>query len=372
MNPETALRLTKELIRINTVNPPGNESDAVKLLAPLLQDAGFTISVQDYGSNRSSLIAHVGPTDRPSVMLSGHLDTVPLGSQPWSKPPFEAFHDDGRLYGRGAADMKSGVAVLVAAAVKYASMVRETPLTLVLSADEEVGCAGVQKLITDKVLPDARCILVAEPTDNVPLLGHKGVLWLKTVFHGKTAHAAFPDLGDNALLSAAHAVIAIEQKLNCGAPHPVMGNPSFVPSRFFSGDNYNSVPDQAELGMDIRSTVNLCHQDILTDIRKILQPYSCELAVVFDLPPLWTPPEDPIVQQVIACCEKINNVPHPPAIVEFYTDGGLLRPALGNVPVVILGPGEPGMAHKVDEYVSTSSLERSFEIYLELLPLICC
>lgn len=268
--------------------------------------------------------------------------------------------------------MKSGVAVLVAAALQYAARVKETPLTLVLSADEEVGCAGVQKLLSDKVVSPARCVFVAEPTDNIPLLGHKGVLWLKTVFHGKTAHAAFPDLGDNALLSAAKAVTEIERQLDCGTPHPVMGKPTFVPSRFISGDNYNSVPDKAELGMDIRSTVNLRHQDILTNVRQFLEPYHYELDVIFDLPPLWTSPENSIVQEVITCCEKINNCPHPPAIAQFYTDGGLLGPALGDVPVVILGPGEPGLAHKVDEYVPLSHLEWSFKIYLELLALLCC
>ncbi len=372
MSLATARRLTQELIRINTVNPPGNENDAVQLLAPLLHKAGFTITIEEYGPNRSSLIAQIGPTDRPAVMLSGHLDTVPLGSQPWSQPPFDALEQNGRLYGRGAADMKSGVAVLVATALHYAARVKDTPLILLLSADEEIGCAGVQKLLAAQVVPPARCVLVAEPTANRPLLGHKGVLWLKTVFHGKTAHAAFPDLGDNALLSAAQVVLAIEQKLNGTPPHPVMGQPTFVPSRFISGDNYNSVPDKSELGMDIRSTVDLSNQDILSRIRRLLEPYRYELDVLFDLPPLWTPPENAIVQAITACCEKINNCPHPPAIAPFYTDGGILGPALGEVPVVILGPGEPGMAHKVDEYVPLSHLECSYKIYLELLSLLCC
>ena len=89
--------------------------------------------------------------------------------------------------------MKGGVAVLVATALHYAAKIDEKPLTLVLSADEEIGCAGVTALIDKQVLPKARCVLVAEPTGNTPRLGHKGVFWLKSLFHGKTAHAAFPE-----------------------------------------------------------------------------------------------------------------------------------------------------------------------------------
>ncbi|WP_167496566.1 M20 family metallopeptidase [Desulfopila sp. IMCC35006] len=371
MNNTLAVSLARQLIRVNTVNPPGNEADAVRIIAPLLQDAGFHLKEYQYGTNRSSLVAHKGRMDRPAVILSGHLDTVPFGSQPWQTDPLGALVVEDKLFGRGAADMKGGVAVLVAAAIHFADKIKEKPVTLVLSADEEIGCAGAASLISQKVLPRARCILVAEPTGNIPRLGHKGVFWLKTLFHGKTAHAAFPELGINALLKAARAVVALNGDIVRGKAHDVMGEATLVTSRFLSGDNYNSVPDLAEVGIDIRSTVNWSHTEILHKITTLLAPLDPEFEVIFDLPPLWTPPESDGIPEIFAACDTVRKQTHPPAIVTFYTDGGILGPGLGNAPVVVLGPGDSGMAHKVDEYVMVNDLLEGVALYLEILARLC-
>ncbi len=363
--------LAQKLVQVNTVNPPGNEADAIRIIAPLLQDAGFQIKEYPYGNNRSSLVAHKGRTDQPAVILSGHLDTVPFGAQPWTIPPLEAKIVDGKLFGRGAADMKGGVAVLVAAAVQFAAKIKEQPVTLVLSADEEIGCGGVARLIDQQVLPKARCILVAEPTGNRPRLGHKGVFWLKSLFHGKTAHAAYPELGINALLKAAQAVVALNGGIFGGRVHKVMGEATLVTSRFMSGDNYNSVPDLAEVGIDIRSTVNWSHTEILDKMKALLAPLDPEFTVVFDLPPLWTSPDAGCISEIFAACDTVRNHSHPPAIVTFYTDGGVLGRGLGNAPVVILGPGDSGMAHQVNEHVTVEDLHQGVTLYLEILDQLC-
>ncbi len=364
------LSLAQQLVRVNTVNPPGNETDAVRVIAPLLQDAGFLIKEYPHGPNRSSLVAHKGRTDQPSVILSGHFDTVPFGGKAWTTDPLGASIVDGKLFGRGSADMKGGVAVLVAAALQIAPKVHDKPLTLVLSADEEIGCAGAAALIEQKVLPKARCVLVAEPTGNTPRLGHKGVFWLKSLFHGKTAHAAFPELGINALLKAAKAVVALNDGIISGNAHPIMGEATLVTSRFLSGDNYNSIPELAEVGIDIRSTVNLSHDKILKKIITLLAPLEPDVEIIFDLPPLWTPPETEIVQEIFAGCDAVGRRTHPPDIATFYTDGGVLGPGL-NAPVVVLGPGESGMAHKIDEYVAVNDLTKGVDIYLEILARLC-
>jgi len=366
-----ALSLAEQLIRTNTVNPPGNETAAVKIVAPLLQDAGFTLREIPYQPGRSSLIAHIGPEDVPPVVLSGHLDTVPLGAKPWSVPPFSGTVIDGKLFGRGAADMKSGVAVLVAAAIQQAPHISRTPLTVVLSSDEEVGCAGVAKIVADGELPPAACILVAEPTGNRPRLGHKGVFWLKLLFNGKTAHAAFPELGDNALAKAAEAVVRLNKNIRLGTPHPIMGHATLVTSRLHAGDNYNSVPDLAELGLDIRSTVNLANSEILKYIQQQLDDLAPDYEIMYDLPPIWTAPEHHIVQTVFERCNAVRKTTHQPEIVTFYTDGGILGPGLGNAPVIILGPGDSGMAHKVDEHIDVEDLREGVDIYLDLLSRLC-
>ena len=368
---DPVVSLTQQLVNIDTVNPPGNEADAVRLLAPILKAAGFSIKEYEYGPNRLSLVAHKGRTDRPSIILSGHLDTVPFGSQPWTNPPLEGGILGDRLYGRGAADMKGGVAVLVTAAVEFSNRVMDTPVTLILSADEEIGCSGVARLVKDGVLPEAYCVLVAEPTSNMPCLGHKGILWLKALFHGKTAHAAFPDLGDNALVKAAQAVIALNGSVFNGKSHPVMGEATLVTSRFFSGDNYNSVPDLAEVGIDIRSTVNWSHSAMLKTIDQLLAPLAPEIEVLFDLLPIWTEPANEVVAAVFGACETVRGELVHPRIVTFYTDGGVLGPGLGDVPTIVLGPGNPGMAHKVNEYVPVKELTEGVQIYLKILSSLC-
>ena len=367
-----AFSLAQKLVRINTVNPPGNETDAVLVLAPLLKEAGFSINEYHYGPNRSSLVAHKGRTDQPAIVLSGHLDTVPFGAQPWKRDPLAGEVHDNKLYGRGSADMKGGVAVLVAAAIHFAAKVTDIPVTLILSANEEIGCDGVSRLIQKRVLPEARCILVAEPTGNMPCLGHKGVLWVKTTFHGTTAHAAFPHLGDNALLKAAQAVVVLNNNIVSGHSHPVMGKPTLVTSKLVSGDNYNSVPDRAELCIDSRSTIKLTNDAILAKIETLLTPLDGEVETIFNLPPLWTNPDIDIARSVIDCCNLIRGCRHEPRIAPFYTDGGILGPGLGNVPVIILGPGESGMAHQVDEYVAIADLREGIDIYLEILSRLCC
>lgn len=371
MTPDPVVLLTQQLVKIDTVNPPGNEADAVRLVAPILTAAGFKVQEFDYGPNRLSMVAHKGRTDRPSILLSGHLDTVPFGSQAWTNPPLDGVLLGEKLYGRGAADMKGGVAVLVTAAVEFSKRIVETPVTLVLSADEEIGCSGVAKLMKDGLIPEAQCVLVAEPTSNMACLGHKGILWLKALFHGKTAHAAFPDLGDNAMIKAAQAVIALNASVFNGRSHPVMGEATLVTSRFFSGDNYNSVPDLAEVGIDIRSTVNWSHSAMQETIDHLLTPFDAEFEVLFDLLPIWTEPGSEIVDAVFAACAAVRGEEQHPRIVTFYTDGGILGPGLGDVPTIILGPGDSGMAHRVDEYVRVKELTEGVEIYLEILSRLC-
>ena len=197
--------------------------------------------------------------------------------------------------------------------------------------------------------------------------GFSGSRWFFTV---KTAHAAFPSLGENALVKAANAVVDLNGFAPRGESHPVMGDLTLVTSRFLSGDNYNSVPDRAEVGIDIRSTINKSNQDIRRDIERIIAPYKGEIEIVFDLPPLWTDPETDTVRKIFSCCDNIRRQKHSRKIITFYTDGGILGPGL-NAPVVILGPGNPDMAHTVDESINLSDLDQGVDIYLEILSQLC-
>ncbi|MBE0616463.1 MAG: M20/M25/M40 family metallo-hydrolase, partial [Proteobacteria bacterium] len=201
----TAVELTRDLIRFNTVNPPGNERPCAEYLGGLLAASGFAVAYHEFAPNRTSLVARLGGTPgTPPLCLAGHLDTVPLGAAPWSVDPFSGELRDGRVHGRGASDMKSGVAAVVRAALELAPRLPGSPgLLLALVSGEETGCEGAYHLAgLSEVLGRAGALVVAEPTDNYPLVGHKGALWLRGTTRGVTAHGSMPERGVNAVYKA--------------------------------------------------------------------------------------------------------------------------------------------------------------------------
>ena len=150
-----ATRLTQELIRFETINPPGNETPCARHIGRLLEAAGFKTSYVPMGANRDNLIAWAGGNGNGlPLCFSGHTDVVPLGAAPWAVAPFGGDIADSKIYGRGSSDMKSGVAAFVSAAVSLAPRLEGTPgLVLIVSAGEERGCEGVNLLARQGVLP---------------------------------------------------------------------------------------------------------------------------------------------------------------------------------------------------------------------------
>src|SRR5215217_3963437 len=224
----TAVDLALELIRLDTVNPPGNEGVVADVLSRRLEAAGFDVARHEHAPGRPNLIARLAGSDpeRPVLCLTGHMDTVPLGGAPWSVEPFGELRD-GRLHGRGASDMKGGVAAVVIAAERVAALGRgEAGLELVLTAGEETGCAGALQLAKTDLLGRVGAVLVAEPTGGVPHVAHKGVVFVRASTEGVSAHGSAPHLGRNAIYPLARAVSALAN-LTFGVPaHPVLGDPT--------------------------------------------------------------------------------------------------------------------------------------------------
>ncbi|MFQ5764853.1 MAG: M20 family metallopeptidase, partial [Rhodospirillales bacterium] len=245
--PRSALELTRELIRFDTVNPPGNERPCAEHLGRMLEDAGFSVTYHDFAEGRTSLVARAGGGDKPPLCFTGHIDTVPLGAMPWSKDPFAADVEGDRLYGRGSSDMKSGVAAFVFAMVELMPQLADGPgVVLVITAGEETGCEGAFQLAgLGDVLGRAGAIVVAEPSANYPFVGHKGALWLKARSRGVTAHGSMPERGINAIYKAARAITRLEDFDFNVARHEVLGKPTLNVGTVEGGMNINSVPDQA-------------------------------------------------------------------------------------------------------------------------------
>src|SRR6185369_11794549 len=303
----SSVALTQELVRFNTINPPGAERACAEHLAALLEAAGFAVELVPFGDGRAQLLARIGGApDKLPLGFTGHIDTVPLGAQPWSVDPFAADIADGKLYGRGSSDMKSGVAAFVAACIDLADRLKGTPgVLLVITAGEETGCEGADALVADgRPLGKVGAFVVAEPTGNKPLVGHKGALWLEAETKGVTAHGSMPEKGVNAVYKAARAVTALQEFDFNVARHPVLVGATINVGTIHGGININSVPDRALIGIDIRTIPAQSHAHIREQMASYLGA-DVSLRTLLDARSVWTDPNHPWIGEVSEIAQRI-------------------------------------------------------------------
>lgn len=362
------IELTRTLVGFDTINPPGNERPCAEHLGGLLDDGGFSVSYHEFAEHRSSLVARIGGSaDAAPLCFTGHIDTVPLGAAPWTVDPFAGEISDGKLYGRGTTDMKSGVAAFVVAVLRLARELSKGPgVVLVITAGEETGCEGAYHLAgLGDVLGEAGAIVVAEPSSNQPWIGHKGALWLTARTTGVTAHGSMPEQGENAVYKAAHAISKLEDFDFNVARHAVLGKPTLNVGTVHGGLNINSVPDMAEIGIDIRTTPDQDHAAIRSHLtgylgdRVVLDP-------IVDVGGVLTDPSNEWMQEVFDVMSGILGSRPEPHTATYFTDASVLTPAYGGAPTVILGPGEATLAHQTDEYCFTAKIEEAVEAYMEI------
>ena len=373
--------LARALLGFNTVNPPGMERACARHLGAILEAAGFATATHEFAEGRTSLVATLGAGgERPPICFTGHLDTVPLGAARWERAAFGGETDGDRLYGRGASDMKGGIAAMLVAVRRLAPrLAGSAGLKLVLTAAEEGGCVGSRHLVEDGgALGGAGAIVVGEPTSNYPHVGHKGTIKFHARFHGVAAHGSMPHLGENAVYKAACAACRLQafrfdrdedydeaaRRAGTAAAggHPVMGLPTLNVGTLHGGDTINSVPDFASMGVDIRTVAGMDHAAVLERVRDAVGPQAT-LDVFQDSPAVWTDPADRWVRRVFDACSRALGEPIEPRTTTYNTDAGNLRRAWPRAPVVVLGPGEAALAHQTDEWCSVSRLGQAVELY---------
>jgi succinyl-diaminopimelate desuccinylase len=363
----SALEMTRQLISLDSINPPGREEACALYLGGVLEKAGVAVQRYDLSPGRPNLLARLpGLGPEPPLCLCGHLDTVPLGAASWSRDPLGAEIEGGRIYGRGSSDMKSGLAAMVSAAARLAALpAGPGGIMLLLCADEENGCGG-SRLLTSlpQVLGGAGALIVGEPTANQPWLGHKGALWLQAVFNGKAAHGSMPEQGDNAILKAARAVTRLEA-WRPALEHPQLGRTSLNIGTISGGTRINMVPDRAALGLDLRTLPGQDHGALIAEIAGLLGPEAV-LETISGMPGIWTEHSHPWVQEVYDAMEELGGQRPQPQGGRYFTDGGVLYGAWGGLPTLILGPGEPTQAHQTDEWCLVENIERAVEIYFQI------
>jgi succinyl-diaminopimelate desuccinylase len=365
------VELTQELVRTETINPPGDEARAAGLLAARLEAAGLEVTAHELGGpERTSLVArwHGSDADAPALCLTGHLDTVPLGGSDWDRDPLGGEVSGDRLHGRGASDMKGGVAAIVVAAERVAALGRgRAGLELVLCAGEETGCDGALALAeADGALGEVGALLVAEPTTNYPCVAHKGVVWLDAFAEGRTAHGSMPHLGENAIHTLARAIVALEDFAFEAEAHPLLGAPTLNVGTVSGGLNINSVPDRARAGLDVRTVPGLDAEAVAAQLRAAAGD-AVRIETRLALDPVDTDPGDEWVRSVFdLMAPLIGERGIEPRGLAYFTDACALVPAYGTPPAIVCGPGDADQAHRTDESCSVSALEAAAEGFFQI------
>ena len=364
-----AVALTRRLLQFDTINPPGQERDCAKHAGALLEAWGFDIRFFEFSDKRTSVVARLGGAERKAPLcLTGHIDTVALGSRKWSKDPFSGETQGDKLYGRGASDMKAGVAGMLLACSSFKNKLNGTAgLVVVLTAAEEGGCVGSQHLAKlPELMGKAGAIVVGEPTSNFPYVGHKGSLKFNARYQGVSAHGSMPHLGDNAIYKAANAISRLQNFSFEKKKHPVMGKPTLNVGTIHGGDGINMVPDWAGFGVDIRTVPGIDHKKLIRQLKKTLGK-EATLEIISDLLPVWTEPEAEWVQRVFDICKPhLKSAPKPRSLT-YMTDAANLLKVYKGAPTIVVGPGEAQMAHQTDEWCSVERIRESVSIYEEII-----
>ena len=372
MNTPDPIKLTQDLIRFNTINPPGNEDELCDYLTQLLKSAHFECMNVDFAPRRRSIVARIlGTPGKPNICFTGHVDVVPLGDRQWDHDPFGGNIHDGKLYGRGSSDMKSGIAAFVVAAMRTVELSKNgNGISLIITAGEETGCEGAffiaaQKQVID-FIGNVGCFIVAEPTANEPIIGHKGAYWLRAKAEGTTAHGSMPERGDNAFYKLAKSALLMETFQFDTPPHDLMGQGTLNVGTAKAGLNINSVPDAAEMTLDIRTVPGQSHKHIYGCLCKVLGS-NIKLETIMDVEGIYTPPDHPWIKTVFAKCQEISGIEASPKSISYFTDASALKGLIGDPPTVVLGPGQPEMAHQTNEFCYTEKITQSTALFERLI-----
>lgn len=359
------IELLRELIRFDTVNPPGNEKPAAQYLTGLLQTAGFRCEVQDLGGNRANLIAVLGGGDGPELMLTGHLDVVPAVGA-WDSSPFSMAEKDGRLYGRGTSDMKGGIAAMCEAAMGCAA--RKEPmkgsLKLLFVADEE--CSNLGTLSYLKTHGGSGYAIIGEPTRLEVAVAHRGVSRDYIDIKGAPRHAALPAGEEDAVMKACRAVLAVNDMNETlrHVTHPVLPPPGIAVTMIEGYEKDNVVPGNVRLLLDFRIHPGMDHEQVGRFLDKGFEQAGidgCQRTLRYYMPGGEIRQDDRFVKLCLEERERLLGIKSFPQPFEasceqcFLTEQGIRT--------VICGPGDIAQAHTVGEFTWEKQVRDAVKLY---------
>ncbi|MDD5356215.1 MAG: M20 family metallopeptidase [Candidatus Omnitrophica bacterium] len=362
--------LLRGLIQIKSVNPPGNENKIANFIKEFLLKNNITSELVPLEESRSSVVAKIVGKEERNITLCGHIDTVRAKEEDWTKPAFQGLIENGKMYGRGASDMKGGVAAILyaAALLKRRGVVPKKTVQLALTADEEWGYRGAKNLVEGGYFDHTDFLIIAEPSNLQVSTGEKGELWIKAKFYGKSAHGSTPEVGINTIIPGSEFVVNVTERYEkIFEADPFWGKTSLNIGQFHGGEQVNIVPDYSEIQLDFRVISEEDKEKAVELVRRIgeeiVKKYKVQFAEeIFNYhPPIFTSSGNPYVEkflQVVGTREVI--------ITKYCTDGATIIPEK-KMPFIIFGPGDIAQAHQNDEYIELESLYRSVDTFVEFL-----
>ena len=375
MHPDPVIRLLRELVAVNSVNPtlvPGapGEREIADLIADYLRRSGLEVSVEPVVDGRPNVVGVLEAQERgPTLMLCGHTDTVGVAGM---ADPFVPSERDGRLYGRGAQDMKSGVAAMIAAASEVArrGSLRAGRLIVAAVVDEEHSSIGAEALVA-KWRADAA--VVTEPTDLAIAVGHKGFAWVEVTVDGRAAHGSRPAEGQDAILRLGRVLArleALDRDLQSRQPHALMGTASLHASFISGGRELSSYPDEATLQLERRLLPDEPESTALDELHAILATLAREDATfrgsaraMFSRPAYELSTEHGLPARMASAIERAGGTVRI-AGASFWTDAAILGHA--GIPSILFGPGGAGL-HSTEEYVNIADVLLCRDALVELV-----
>ncbi len=375
--PADPVALTRALVRIDSRNPnlvPGapGELPIVQYLAGVLTDWGLAAELAEAAPGRPNLVARFGPPRAPALIFAGHLDTV--GVEGMTHAPFDADVSDARIYGRGSADMKSGVAAMCSAAALAADSVSGNAarqIIIAIAADEEYASVGMRTLVANGLVADAA--IITEPTSLAICPAHRGFVWVEVEFTGRAAHGSRYDIGVDAIRHAGLVLAELDELDATELPrrtHPLLGRGSLHASWIEGGIGLTTYPDRCLVRIERRTLPGESADTAMTEVRSAcarVRARRPELRAQVRLMESQLPSDVSVDTPVVAMLRSALVAESEQASIRgmsAWTDAAVLNAA--GIPAICFGPGDIGLAHAAEEFVPINEIERATVVLTRL------